>query len=72
MGQLFVSPTDKGWKVKNTDNSKASGLYDTKAEAKAAATAIAKNQGLELVIQNLDGTISEKNSFGNDPKGIKG
>lgn len=73
MAQLFVSPNGgDGWKVKNTENTRASGIYDTKAEAVKAAIEIAKNQELELTIQNRDGKISEKNSYGNDPKSIIG
>lgn len=72
MKQIFVSPMGNNWKVKNPDNKKASAICDTKEEAKTIATEIAKNQGLELIIQKKDGTIGEKNSFGNDPKEIKG
>lgn len=32
-----------------------------------AAKAIAKNQGSEVIIHREDGTIREKNSYGNDP-----
>ncbi|MCB0511746.1 MAG: DUF2188 domain-containing protein, partial [Bacteroidetes bacterium] len=33
---------------------------------------IAKNQQSELVIHNKEGKIREKDSFGNDPRNIKG
>lgn len=72
MKQLFVSPMGDSWKVKNPDNKRASIICDTKEGAKKAATEIAKNQGLELIIQKKDGTIGEKNSFGNDPRKIHG
>ena len=38
----------------------------------AKAIEIAKNQHLELLVQNLDGKIGWKNSYGNDPRNIKG
>lgn len=69
---LFVNHSKSGWKIKNPDNSKASGIFDTKAEAIKKAIEIAKNQKLELIVQNMDGKISEKNSYGNDPAKIKG
>lgn len=72
MGKIFVSPFGSSWKVKNPENSRASGIFDTKAEARAVAIEIAKNQGLELIIQNTNGKIGEKNSYGNDPKETRG
>ena len=66
--QIFVSPNDEGWKVKVVGNQKASALCDTKAEAVERAKEIAQNQRLELFVQNLDGKIGWKNSYGNDPR----
>jgi len=42
--QIWVTPTNNGWKVKQPDNSKASALTSTKAEALNTAKEIAKNQ----------------------------
>lgn len=70
--QIFVSPDDEGWKVKVVGNQKASAICDTKAEAVERAKEIAQNQRLELFVQNLDGKIGWKNSYGNDPRKIKG
>lgn len=70
--QVFVSPDGNDWKVKVVGNQKASALLDTKAEAVQRAIEIAKNQRLELLVQNLDGTIGWRNSYGNDPKKSKG
>lgn len=50
--QIWVSPNQGGgWKVKQPDNSKASVITETKAEAVQAAQIIARNQGLETKIQ---------------------
>ena len=46
--------------------------HKTQAEAIAKAIEIAKNQGLEHCIHGVDGKIREKNSYGNDPRNIKG
>jgi hypothetical protein len=40
---------------------------DTKAEAEAAGRAEAMRRHTEHVIHNEDGTIGERNSYGNDP-----
>ncbi|MBK9334010.1 MAG: DUF2188 domain-containing protein [Ignavibacteria bacterium] len=38
-----------------------------KSEAVTRARKIARNKKSELVIHNRDGTISDKDSYGNDP-----
>ena len=70
--QIFVSPNGEDWKVKVVGNQKASAICDTKAEAFECAREIAKNQHLELLMQNRDGTIGMRNSYGNDPRKSKG
>lgn len=70
--QIFVSPDGEDWKVKVVGNQKASAICDTKAEAVDRAKEIAQKQHLELLVQNLDGTIGWRNSYGNDPKKSKG
>lgn len=69
--KVFVSPTNNDWKVK-TVGKKATGIFDTKAEAVDRAIELAKNQKAELFVQNRDGKIGWKNSYGNDPRNIKG
>lgn len=70
--KVFVSPTDDGWKVKTVGAERAAGLFDTKAEAVKRAIELSKNQSAELFVQNSNGEIGWKNSYGNDPKEIKG
>ena len=70
--QVFVSPDGEDWKVKVVGNQKASAICDTKAEAVERAKEIAQNQRLELLVQNIDGTIGWRNSYGNDPRKSKG
>ena len=72
VNQIFVSPDGEDWKVKVVGNQKASAVCDTKAEAVERAKEIAQNQRLELLVQNLDGTIGWRNSYGNDPRKSKG
>lgn len=70
--KIFVSPNGNDWKVKVVGNQKASAVCHTKAEAVEKAKEIAQNQHLELLVPNLDGTIGWRNSYGNDPRHIKG
>lgn len=65
--QHVVPNPNGGWDIKGEGNSKATKHTNTKAEAETIAKEIAKNQKSELVIHNKNGTISDKDSFGNDP-----
>lgn len=70
--KVFVSPFGNDWKVKTVGMERAAGVFDTKAEAVTRAIGLSKNQNAELFVQNRDGKIGWKNSYGNDPKNIKG
>lgn len=70
--QVWVSPDNGQWKIKQPTNNKASKICETKKEAISEARKIAQNQGKELVVQNKDGKISQKDSHGRDPRDIKG
>jgi hypothetical protein len=70
--QIFVSPNGGDWKVKSVGNQRASALCNTKAEAVERAREIARNQNLEMIVQNSDGKIGWRNSYGNDPESSKG
>jgi hypothetical protein len=62
-----VSNPNGGWDVKRNNAERASGHFDTKKEAVEYGIKVSQNQQTELVIHNLDGRISNSNSFGNDP-----
>ena len=57
---------DNNWKVKQPSNERVSAYCSTKKEAIEVAENIAKNQGLETKIHNMDGRISGGNSYGKD------
>ena len=65
--QVWVSPSDGDWKVHSAGSERAAGIYDTKAEAVERAKEIAENKHAELLVQNRDGEIGWRNSYGNDP-----
>lgn len=69
--QHVVKHSD-GWSIKGAGNEKATKVVATQAEAIKIAKDIAVNQQSELIIHGTDGKIREKNSYGNDPRNIKG
>ncbi|KXH81621.1 DUF2188 domain-containing protein [Chryseobacterium kwangjuense] len=67
-----VVPHQGKWAVKGEGNQKNTLITDTQEQAITKAREIAKNQESELLIHGPDGAIREKNSYGNDPKNVKG
>jgi hypothetical protein len=61
-----------GWQNKVEGNSRASNVSATKAEAQAKGRQMAIDRHTEHKIQNKDGKIAERNSYGNDPYPPKG
>lgn len=64
---IHTVPTEDGWANRRAGGARASSLHTTKAEAQAAGKAVAKSDGVEHLIHKKDGTIGERNSYGNDP-----
>jgi uncharacterized protein YdaT len=62
-----VVKEDDQWKVKGEGNPKSSGNFGTQAEAVERAREIARNQKSEVVIHRPDGSIRDRDSYGNDP-----
>lgn len=70
---IHTVPTEDGWANRREGGKRASSTHDTKAEAQAAAgRAAAKKDGVEHLIHKKDGTIGDRNSYGNDPHPPKG
>ena len=68
-----VTPHPKGgWQVKGANNVRATVRTSTQKEAVSIARDIARNQHSELVVHRANGTIRDKNSYGNDPYPPKG
>lgn len=67
-----VVPNGKDWSVKGAGNEKNTRIVSTQKEAIDIAREIARNQQSELIIHKRDGKIREKDSYGNDPRHIKG
>ncbi|WP_374457755.1 DUF2188 domain-containing protein [Nocardioides sp.] len=60
------------WKNRAQGNERASSTHSTKAEAQQAGRDMARSRGVEHVVKKMDGTIGERNSYGNDPRRSKG
>lgn len=60
------------WEAQKPHAERVSVQAQTKTEVEQAAHDIAVNQGLELIVQNKDGKIGYRNSFGNDPRNVPG
>jgi len=70
---IHVVPTERnGWAVEVEGTDGATSHYPSQEEAIAAGTEKAKNVKAELIIHGRDGQIRERNSFGHDPRNIKG
>jgi len=57
----------KGWAIKGEGNKRVTKVTKTQKEAIDIAKKISKNQKSELYIQNREGKIRSKDSYGNDP-----
>jgi len=60
------------WTNLRAGSTRAGKKYDTKAEAQAAGRRTAMRDKVEHLIHKKDGTIGERNSYGNDPTSSKG
>jgi len=69
---VHTVPHEEGWANRREGAKRASRVFKTKAEAEAAGRRTASREKVEHLIQNRDGQIAERNSYGNDPARIKG
>ncbi|MDG5800780.1 DUF2188 domain-containing protein [Marinilabiliaceae bacterium ANBcel2] len=67
-----VVPVNGKWGIRGGGNVKLTKITNTQKEAIEMGRAISKNQDSELLIHNKEGQIRQKNSYGNDPRNIKG
>lgn len=70
--EVHTLPHGDGWANKRSGSKRVSKTFDTKAAAEAAGRETARRENTEHLIHKKDGTIGERNSYGNDsfpPKG---
>jgi uncharacterized protein YdaU (DUF1376 family) len=70
--EVHTVPHKDGWANKRAGSDRASKVYGTKAEAQAAGRDTARREKVEHLVHRKDGTIGERNSYGNDPHPPKG
>ena len=56
-----------GWAVKTPGGARASSVHSTQREAIAAARRSARRHRSELFVHRRNGTIRERDSYGDDP-----
>ena len=69
---IHTVPTENGWANRREGGQRASSTHETKAAAQADGRAAAKKDSVEHLVHKKDGTIGERNSYGNDPHPPKG
>lgn len=68
---VHTVPHGDGWANRREGSKRVSGTFGTKAEAQKAGRATAQRDKTEHQIHRKDGTIGERNSYGNDPRRSK-
>jgi len=71
-GDISTYNEDGAWNSKVEGSARAAHTGGTKAEQTAVGRKMAQEREVEHTISKLDGTIGEKNSYGNDPNPPKG
>ena len=72
MNRVSVSKHEKGWQAKVAGNERASKVCSTQAECREYGIELAKKNNAEFTLHGRNGQIREKNSYGNDPRNIRG
>ena len=66
-GFVHTVHKDGGWVNSEEGGDRLGQPYETKRDAVEAGKHLARSRRTEHVIHNEDGSISERNSYGNDP-----
>jgi hypothetical protein len=68
----WTTPHPEGWQVKREGAGRATSVHRTQAEAWIETKSRARDAGGEAYLQNSQGRIRERNTYGHDPKKTKG
>lgn len=71
-GDIETFFEDGVWKNRTQGSESAENRHTDKHAALAVGREMARQRKVEHVIKNKDGTIGERNSYGNDPRQIPG
>jgi hypothetical protein len=70
---IVVEPRPDGqWARQKNGTQRAASLHSTQSAAEKVARAQAQRERTELVVKGRDGRIQRRDSFGNDPRSVKG
>lgn len=64
---VHAVPHTEGWAVRREGNQRVSLTYRTQAEAEQAGRDIARRDQTEFFLHRRDGTVRQRDSYGNDP-----
>ncbi len=68
----WTTKRNSGWAVKKEGSGRASSTHSTQAEAWKEARRLARGTEGEAFLQGQDGKIRARNTYGHDPRRIKG
>ena len=71
-GDIETYYEDGQWKNKVQGSRRAAHAHDTKDAAQAKGRTMAESRKVEHHIKKKDGTVGERNSYGNDPSSSPG
>ncbi len=71
MALVQVVPGGNAWNV-ILDGEQQGGSYATQEQADQAGRALARQNSAEYQLHGADGQIRDKDSYGNDPRDVKG
>ena len=61
---IHTAKAETGWEVREEGGDRPIAEFATKAEAKEAGRAIAKESGTEHIVHKADGTVGEERQYG--------
>ena len=71
-GDIETYYEDGQWKNRPQGQGRASNVHRTKDAAQSKGRESSKERKVEHVIKKKDGTIGDKNSYGDDPPNVRG
>ena len=71
-GDVETYYDDGKWKNRRQGSSRAFFVGGTKAEAGVVGREAARRDRVEHILKNEDGRIGRKNSYGHDPRNVRG
>ena len=69
---VHTVPHGDGWANRREGSDRVSKTFPTKSEAQQSGRDTARREQTEHIVHRQDGTIGERNSYGNDPHPPKG